>query len=250
MRKPLIVANWKMHNTVSEASALVEELLGKIGDISSVEVAIAPPFTALESVSKILSETDLTLAAQNMYWERAGAFTGEISPVMLRDLTCRFVILGHSERRQYFGDGDGEVALKVGATLAEGLIPILCVGETLGEREYEKTFEVVERQIRGALDGGMPDSGGALIIAYEPIWAIGTGKTASPKAAQEVHYFIRGLLENLLGKEPGGEVRILYGGSVKPDNIDSLMAMQDIDGALVGGASLDAESFTRIVHFK
>jgi triosephosphate isomerase len=250
MRKPLIVANWKMHNTASEASSFVEELLGKIGEISSVEVAIAPPFTALESVSKILSKTDLALAAQNMYWEPEGAFTGEISPVMLRELDCRFVILGHSERRQYFGDGDGEVALKVGAALTEGLMPILCVGETLGEREQGKTFEIVERQVRSALDGGMPDSGGGLVIAYEPVWAIGTGKTATPEAAQEVHGFIRGLLENLLGEGLGDEVRILYGGSVKPDSVNSLMAMQDIDGALVGGASLDAESFARIIHFK
>lgn len=250
MRKPLIVANWKMHTTVSEATSLVKDLLGKIGDASSVEVAIAPPYTALESVSGVLLKTDLALAAQNMYWEPEGAYTGEISPVMLRDLGCRYVILGHSERRQYFGDGDGEVALKVVAAFKEGLIPILCVGETLGEREYGKTFEVVERQVRSALDGEMADPGAALVVAYEPVWAIGTGKTASPEAAQAVHGFIRGLLESLLGKGPSAGVRILYGGSVKPDNVDGLMAMEDIDGALVGGASLDTESFSRIVHFK
>lgn len=250
MPVPLMVANWKMHKTVPEALDLVQELLPLIDGVSDVEAAVAPPFTALYPVGKELKGKELGLASQNMFWETEGAFTGEISPSMLRDLNCRFVILGHSERRQYFGDGDGEVARKVCAALLEGLIPILCVGETLGEREYGKTFEVIQRQILGGLEGAVVDRGDQLVIAYEPVWAIGTGKTSTPEAAQEVHSHIRGLLSSLLGEGIGGDVRILYGGSVKPDNIDGLMAMEDINGALVGGAGLDADSFARIVKFQ
>ncbi|UCF30463.1 MAG: triose-phosphate isomerase [bacterium] len=250
MPVPLMVANWKMHKTVPEAVDLVQDLLPQIREVRDVEVAVAPPYTALHAVGKAIEGTPVELASQNMFWELEGAFTGEISPGMLRDLNCRYVILGHSERRQYFGDGDGEVARKVNTALVEGLVPILCVGETLGERDYGKTFEVVQRQVLSGLDGSVVDRGDELVIAYEPVWAIGTGKTSSPGAAQEVHSHIRGLVKSLLGEETGRDIRILYGGSVKPDNIDGLMAMDDIDGALVGGASLDAASFARIVRFK
>ncbi len=250
MRTPLIVANWKMNKTISGSSALIGDLLTHLADHSSVEVAVAPPFTSMETVSRLIEGTRVQLAAQNMYWEREGAFTGEISPGMLAEMNCRFVILGHSERRQYFGDGDGEVARKIDAALEESLVPILCVGETLGEREYGKTFEVVESQIAGALLNASFGSGSELVVAYEPVWAIGTGRTSSPEVAQEAHEHIRGVLCSICGDDQGGRTRILYGGSVKPDNVDDLMAMSDIDGALVGGASLDGESFARIVDFK
>ncbi|TNF49293.1 triose-phosphate isomerase [bacterium] len=249
MPKTLIVANWKMHKTVPEAVDLVQEMLPDLRALPEIQVAIAPPFVALSAVAMAVKETGLFLAAQNMFWEQEGAYTGEISPVMLRDLGCRFVILGHSERRQYFGEGEGEVGRKVYSALQEGLVPILCVGETLGEREYGKTFEIIERQIRGGLEDIVLGSGEKLVVAYEPVWAIGTGKTSSPEAAQEVHGFIRGLLRNVLGEKISEHIRIIYGGSVKPDNVVGLMAMKDINGALVGGASLDADSFTRIVNF-
>jgi triosephosphate isomerase len=249
MPKPLIVANWKMHKTVPEAVDLVQEMLPGLRSSPEIQVAVAPPYVALSAVGMVLKEAGLFLAAQNMFWEQEGAYTGEISPVMLRELGCHFVILGHSERRQYFGEGDGEVGRKVHSALREGLVPILCVGETLGEREYGKTFEVIERQVRGGLEDIVLDGGGELVIAYEPVWAIGTGKTSSPEASQEVHAFIRGLLGNVLGEKVSEQIRIIYGGSVKPDNVDGLMAMKNINGALVGGASLDAESFTRIVNF-
>ena len=248
MPRPLIAGNWKMHKTVSEGVDLVRDLIREVGSAVEADIAVAPPFTALDAVGKALEGSAVALAAQNMFWETEGAFTGEISPAMLLDLGCRYVILGHSERRQYFGDGDGEVARKVVSAITEGLVPILCVGETLGERDYGKTFDVVERQIRGGLEGAVVGSGDDIVIAYEPVWAIGTGKTSGPEAAQEVHGFIRGLLGNMLGAV-ASSVRILYGGSVKPDNVDGLMSMEDINGALVGGASLDADSFARIVKF-
>ncbi|NOY86369.1 MAG: triose-phosphate isomerase [Deltaproteobacteria bacterium] len=250
MPKPLIVANWKMHKTVPEALDMVQELFREIGNApDDVDVVLAPPFTALYSVGRALRGTGISLASQNMFWEEDGAYTGEISAGMLRDLGCRFVILGHSERRQYFGDGDGEVGRKVNTAVREGLIPILCVGETLGEREYGKTLDVIERQVRGGTHGTVLDSGSELVIAYEPIWAIGTGKTSFPETAQEVHSFIRGILANIFGDDTAGDIRILYGGSVKPDNIDKLMDMPDINGALVGGAGLKADSFARIIRF-
>ena len=253
MPKSLIAANWKMHKTVPEALDLVQELIQEVGGASAdvdVEVAIAPPFTALYPVGRALRGTSISLAAQNMFWEAEGAFTGEISPGMLRDLGCRFVILGHSERRQYFGDGDDEVGRKVNTAVREGMIPILCVGETLGEREYGKTLDVIERQVRGGTQDTELNDGSELVIAYEPVWAIGTGKTSFPETAQEVHGFIRGILASIYGDEISGDLRIIYGGSVKPDNVDSLMAMPDINGALVGGAGLNAESFARIIRFK
>lgn len=249
MRRPLIAANWKMNKTVSETGDFLRDLSGEIGSLLGVEVVIAPPAIALAEAARAMGGSNLVLAAQNMHWEREGAFTGETSASMLRDVGCRYVILGHSERRQLFGESDGEVGRKVHTALTEGIVPILCLGETLGEREYGKTFEVVERQLRGGLETAAVGRGDELVVAYEPVWAIGTGKTSSPEAAQEVHAYLRGLLINLLGKEVGEGVRILYGGSVKPDNVDALMSMPDIDGALVGGASLQMESFARIAKF-
>ncbi len=247
MRRILMVANWKMNKTAGEAADFAREFLPLAGRMAGVETAIAPSFTALAGLAGALEGSNISLAAQNMHWEMEGAFTGEVSAAMLRDLGCRFVILGHSERRQFFGEGDGEVGRKVGTAMREGLIPILCVGETLGERDYGKTFEVIERQVRGGLEGTEVESGDDLVVAYEPVWAIGTGKTASPEAAQEVHGHVRGLLASLLG-EAAGAVRILYGGSVKPDNVKGMMAQPDIDGALIGGASLKADTFAAIVR--
>lgn len=250
MPKSLIVANWKMHKTVPEALDTVQELLQELGKATDdMDVAVAPPFTALYSVGRVLRGTDVSLAAQNMFWEEEGAYTGEISSGMLRDLDCRFVILGHSERRQYFGDGDGEVGRKVNTAVQEGLVPILCVGETLGEREYGKTLDVIERQVRGGTHDTILNDGSELVIAYEPIWAIGTGETSYPETAQEVHGFIRGILAKIFGDDTAGDIRIIYGGSVKPDNIGKLMRMPDIDGALVGGAGLRADSFADIIRF-
>jgi len=246
-RRPLIAANWKMNKTISESVEFVQQFLPLVSGSGEVDSAIAPPPTALAAVGKALNGSPTALAAQNMHWAVSGAFTGEISPVMLRDVGCTLAIIGHSERRQFFGEGDGEVARKVAAALGEGLTPILCVGETLGEREYGKTFEVVERQLLGGLEGTVVGSGAELVIAYEPVWAIGTGKTATPGEAQEVHGFIRGLMAGLVGEEVSDGIRILYGGSVKPDNCSSLMEMKDIDGALVGGASLDPENFAGII---
>jgi len=246
-RKPLIVANWKMNKTVPECVDFVQEFLQFLEGGPDVDVVVSPSFTALAPAAKALQSSGVDLAAQNMHWEDAGAFTGEISPIQLRDIGCRYVIIGHSERRQYFGESDGEISRKVGASLQEGIVPILCVGETLGERDYGKTFEVIERQLHGGTDGSVLEAGTELVVAYEPVWAIGTGKTASPQEAQEVHHFIRGLLTSLFGAVVSASVRILYGGSVKPENMAPLMEMADIDGALVGGASLAPESFANII---
>lgn len=246
-RKPFILANWKMNKTVDESVDFVEEFLPMVADEVGVEVALAPSFVSLAAVSRALAGSAVGLAAQNMHWEEGGAFTGEVSPVMLRDAGCRYVILGHSERRQFFGEGDGEVSRKVQAALREGITPVVCVGETLGERDYGKTFDTVGVQIHGGLADVVLESGREIVLAYEPVWAIGTGKTASPEEAQEVQSFARTQLADLFGGEVAGSVRILYGGSVKPENIGALMAMDDIDGALVGGASLEPESFAGII---
>jgi triosephosphate isomerase len=237
-----------MNKTVDEAVDFVQEFLPMVKDQGGTRAVLAPPATSLYPVSRALKDSDVLLAAQNMHWEPDGAFTGEVSAVMLRDVGCGMVIIGHSERRQYFAEGDGEVASKVAAAIQEGIVPILCVGETLGERDYGKTFEVIERQVRGGLEGAVVEGGKDLVLAYEPVWAIGTGKTATPEEAQEVHAFIRGLLTNVLGAGRAGEIRILYGGSVKPGNVKALMAMNDINGALVGGASLQPESFAALVN--
>mgnify|MGYP000162133646 FL=1 len=248
MRVPLIVGNWKMHGLREEARALARAVHEGVRNLHGREVGIAPPFTALTTVAEALAGSAVTLGAQNMHWEERGAFTGEISPLMLRDAGCRFVILGHSERRQYFGEDDASVHRKVRAALAHELTPIVCVGETLSEREAGQTLDVVGRQVRGALLGLQADAIRHVVVAYEPVWAIGTGRVATPQQAQEVHCWIRNLLAETFGSV-AEEVRILYGGSVKPENIDELMAEADIDGALVGGASLQAESFVRIAGF-
>jgi triosephosphate isomerase len=249
MRTPLIVGNWKMHKTVAEALELVDRLAPLVEGRGGAELAVAPPFTALEAVGRRLAGSTVGLAAQNLHWEPQGAFTGEVSAAMLRDVGCRFAIVGHSERRQLFGETDGTVNRKAKAALAEGLVPIVCVGETLAEREEGRTFEVVERQLRGALEGIPASDAPRLLLAYEPVWAIGTGRTATPEQAGEVHGRLRALLGELWGAEGASEVRILYGGSVKPDNMKALMATPDVDGALVGGASLDPASFEAIVKF-
>ncbi len=248
MRVPLIVGNWKMHGLRDEARALARAVHEGVRNLHGREVGIAPPFTALATVAEALAGSAVLLGAQNMHWEERGAFTGEISPLMLRDAGCRFVILGHSERRQYFGEDDASVHRKVRAALAHELAPIVCVGETLSEREAGQTLDVVGRQVRGALLGLQADAIRHVVVAYEPVWAIGTGRVATPQQAQEVHCWIRNVLAETFGSV-AEEVRILYGGSVKPENIDELMTEADIDGALVGGASLQAESFVRIAGF-
>lgn len=250
MRKPLIAGNWKMYQATGQAVALVERLRVLLAEIGGVDVVVCPPFTAMQAVAGALKGSRIGLGAQNMHWEGEGAFTGEVSPVMLTDFGCRYVILGHSERRQYFGETDLNVNRKVRAALQHHLAPILCVGETLREREEGRTFPVVEGQLRGGLSDIPPQAGEGIIVAYEPVWAIGTGHTATPEQAATVHAFIRKQLGELWGEAAGMAVRILYGGSVKPDNIDALMAAPEIDGALVGGASLKADAFARIVHFK
>lgn len=246
MREPVIAGNWKMYKTTGQAVSFAGELVA--ADIPyGCRVVICPPFTALTAVSGVLKNSRIELGAQNMHHRNEGAYTGEVSPVMIRDAGCRYVILGHSERRQYFGETDRGVNLKVTAALDHHLVPVVCVGETLEEREAGRTEEVVAGQLEGSLadlDAARVES---LIIAYEPVWAIGTGRTASAADAQQVNSFIRGRLTEKFGGDTAQKVPILYGGSVKPDNAAELMEQPDIDGALIGGASLDAGSFTAII---
>jgi triosephosphate isomerase len=248
-RRPLIAANWKMNKTVPEALQFLEDLKAGLVDDEPAEVAIAPPFTALESVGRHLAGTAVGLAAQNLHWEEKGAFTGEISAEMLGQLGCRYVIVGHSERRQLFGETDKTVNLRLRTASLHGLTPILCLGETREEREAGRTNEVLTTQLTRGLEGLYPDPLAELVIAYEPVWAIGTGLTATVDQAQEAQAHLRLLLARITDKKLANETRILYGGSVKPENVTSLMAMPDLDGALVGGASLTAESFLGIIHF-
>jgi len=249
MRRAAIAGNWKMFKTVQEAVALVCELKKHLAPANDREYIVAPPFTALFSVAQQVRGSALKLSAQDCFWEKEGAYTGEVAPPMLKDAGCSHVIIGHSERRQYFGETDETVNKKAKASLEAGLIPIMCIGETLEEREDEKTFSVVERQLKGGMkDLSILESEG-FIIAYEPVWAIGTGKTATPEQAEEVHSFIRRMLEKMYERNLSSGIRILYGGSVKSENIDALMAKPDIDGALVGGASLKADAFLRICKF-
>ncbi len=250
MRVPLIAGNWKMYKTPSDAVALVERLKGLVEPGDGVEVVVCPPFTALPAVAQALKGSRIGLGAQNMHWEKEGAYTGEVSPMMLADLGCRYVIVGHSERRQYFGETDQHVNRKLKAALGHKLFPIVCVGETLAEREGGRTIQVVDGQLRGGFSGIPPEAGAGIAVAYEPVWAIGTGHTATPEQAAEVHTFIRKHLTELWGETVATVVRIVYGGSVKPDNVDALMAEAEIDGALVGGASLKADDFARIVQFQ
>jgi len=249
-RRPLIAGNWKMFKNGPEAVAAAIKLANLLGKNHDVDVMIAPPFTALAQVSDAIKESRLSLGAQNLFWEFEGAYTGEISPAMLVSAGCEYVIIGHSERRQYFGETDDTVNRKISAAVDHDLKPIFCVGESEKERESNATFSVLDKQVTSGLKGFSSNQLKALIIAYEPVWAIGTGKTATTDQAQEVHRFLRAMLENSYGNTLAKSIRILYGGSVKPDNISELMAMDDVDGALVGGASLDPETFSGIVHFQ
>ena len=244
MRTPIITANWKMHKTTAEAAAFAEKLAPLVMDIEGVEIVVAAPFTALQTLGRALAASPVALAAQNVHPEPKGAFTGEISIPMLADLGCRYVIVGHSERRAIFGETSGSVAQKAVALQAAGLIPIVCVGEALEDRDAGRTHDVVGAQLDASLDGTSPD----LVIAYEPVWAIGTGRTATPETAQETHAFIRERLSAILSPAAAAAIRIQYGGSVKPDNSADLLSRPDIDGALVGGASLDPESFSAIIR--
>ena len=250
MRRPLIVANWKMHMTLDQASELAEGVVVGCRDIGNTDIVLAPPFTALAKVRKEVRESSIRLGAQDLYWEEKGAFTGEVSPVMLKDAGCDYAIVAHSERRQLFGETDKCANRKVLAALTHELIPILCVGETDAERDRGVTYVVVDRQVKESLKDVAETQLEKIVIAYEPIWAIGTGRTATPAQAEEVHQSIRGQLAKLFNADAADQVRILYGGSVKPDNVDDLMAEADIDGALVGGASLKAVSFNRICGFE
>ena len=248
-RKPLIAGNWKMYKTGPQAAEVANRLKSLVGDIMDVEVMVAPPFTALGTVAGILKGSVIRIGGQDLFWEAEGAYTGEISAPMLKGAGCTHVIIGHSERRQYFGETNATVNRKIRAALLGGLIPVLCIGESEAERDSGQTFSVVQKQLEEGLEGFSSDDVQKMTIAYEPVWAIGTGKTATTDQAQEVHEFIRGQMETAYGNSVAKAVRILYGGSVKPENIGELMAMPDIDGALVGGASLDADSFAGIVRY-
>ncbi len=249
MKRYLIAGNWKMNKTTGEAIELAQKLVESLKDVNDRDILICPPFTALYSVYQVIKGTNIKLGAQDVFYENIGAFTGEISPIMLKDVGCEYVIIGHSERRHIIGETDELINKKIKAAINNGLKTILCVGELLEEREAGKTLEVVKTQLEKGLNGVSKEEMKNIVIAYEPVWAIGTGKTAKPEDAQEVHAYIRELLSKLYSKEIADETIIQYGGSVKASNIDSLMAMPDIDGALVGGASLVAEEFTRIVKF-
>ena len=248
MRKPIIAGNWKMNKTVAEAIALVSEL-SRLTAGAPVDVVVCPPFTALYPVKSALSGSGIGLGAQNVYWEPQGAFTGEISPLMLKDAGCQYVIIGHSERRQFFGETDANVNKKLKAAIAAGLVPIMCAGETLEQREAGTTEKIVGGQVQAGLAGLTAEQVAAMVIAYEPIWAIGTGRTASADDANAVCAFVRQTVAKLYDRPTAEKLRIQYGGSVKPDNIGELMGKSDIDGALVGGASLDAATFAKLVRY-
>jgi triosephosphate isomerase len=241
-----MAANWKMNKTVAEAQEFISKFIPEVKDKPDVSIAIAPPFTSLMAAAEKLKGTNIILAAQDVFYEEKGAYTGEVSPLMLVDIGCKYVIVGHSERRQYFNETDGIVNKKTKAAKKAGLGVIFCIGESLEEREAGKTFEVLLRQTEKGLDGIDAEN---IVMAYEPIWAIGTGKTATPGQAQEDHAYVRERLKVLYGNK-ADEICIIYGGSVTPENVDSLMACKDVDGALVGGASLKVESFVRIVKFR
>ena len=249
-RRPLIAGNWKMHTTTREAQQLASAVIQAANKVSGRDVMIAPPYTALAAVSTIISGTGVILGAQNVHWEEQGAFTGEISASMLKDLGCNMAIVGHSERRHVFGETDFMINRRITGALQFGLIPVFCIGETLKQREAAQTLKVLEDQVRGGLAGIKLRDGAQIVVAYEPVWAIGTGKTATETQAQEAHSFIRTLLADIYEKNIAGQIRILYGGSVQPENIDILMQQDDIDGALVGGAALKAEMFERIICFQ
>jgi triosephosphate isomerase (TIM) len=248
-RPPLMAGNWKMYKTQEETRAFFAAFLPLISASAHCEVVVAPPFTALAAAAEAMRGSSVLLGAQDLHWEPQGAYTGEISAGMLVEAGCRFVIVGHSERREYFGETDQIVAWKLRAALDAGLAPIVCVGETLGEREHKRTVEVLERQFHGAFGALTDREFSSILVAYEPVWAIGTGRTATPQLAAEAHGFLRSLAASRFGSEAAAGLRILYGGSVKPENVRALMAQEAIDGALVGGASLNAASFAAIVNF-
>jgi triosephosphate isomerase (TIM) len=247
MRKPIIAGNWKMYNKIKEAVELVNGLKRELSSVELVDIVVCPVFTSLSDVHELLMDTNIALGAQDLFWEEKGAFTGEVSADMLKDAGCEYVIIGHSERRQFFHETNETVNKKVKAALSSGIKPIVCVGELLEEREKGMTFDVVKNHVQGALANLSKQDMQDMILAYEPVWAIGTGKTATPDQAQEVHHYIRSLLKDMFGDEVASAIRIQYGGSVKPDNVEELMKQEDLDGALVGGASLKVDSFSAIV---
>ncbi len=249
-RRALIAGNWKMHKTVTDATLLAEQIAAAGRDATDRDILLAPPFTSLGAVTGAVEGSGIVVAGQNVSWEEQGAFTGEISPLMLKDLGATAAIVGHSERRQIFGETDSMINKRLRGGLEQGLSILLCIGETLDERESGDALAILEQQVRAGLAEVSSTQMASVVIAYEPVWAIGTGKTATTEQAQEAHGFIRSLLCDLYEKDIGNSIRILYGGSVKPANIDELMAQPDIDGVLVGGASLDAESFGRIINYK
>jgi len=248
VRKPIIAGNWKMNCIIDEALVLANEINRAFVDENSCDVVLCPPFTALLEVSEVLTDSNVSLGAQNMHWEAQGAYTGETSAPMLIDTGCKYVIIGHSERRQFFAETNATVNKKIKAAMQNKLIPIVCVGETLAERESNKTFNVIKEQVLGAFAGISNIDASNVVLAYEPVWAIGTGKNATSKQAEEVHLFIRNLMAELYGREIADSIRIQYGGSVKAENVEELMKEKDIDGALVGGASLKANSFIEIIR--
>ncbi len=249
MRKTIIAGNWKMYKTISEAIELANGLKREFFNLSAddIEIVVCPAFTALSEVSEVVIGSTIGVGAQDTYWEMEGAYTGEVSPAMIKDAGCRYVIVGHSERRQFFSETNESVNKKLKAALKHGLTPIVCVGETLAERERQETFKVLEDHVTKGLAQISKEDMAGIVIAYEPVWAIGTGKTAAPAQAQEAHRYIRDLLVKLFDKETAERVRIQYGGSVKPENIAELMRQPDVDGGLVGGASLKIDSFSQIV---
>ena len=247
MRKTLIAGNWKMNKAPAEAEELIEQIRKKVGDVTHIDVVVCPPYPALCAVYEKIKQSHIKLGAQDLFWEREGAYTGEISALMLRETGCKYVIVGHSERRIYFGETDETVNRKIKAALQWNLVPIVCVGEKLEERERNEMEDVVRKQMGDGLKGLSARDVSKIVIAYEPIWAIGTGKTATPAQANQMHSFIRQIMTGDFSEQISSRVRILYGGSVKPDNISQLVAEDHIDGALVGGASLDDDSFAEIV---
>jgi triosephosphate isomerase len=247
MRTPLIAGNWKMFKTVQDAVVFVEDLAGVVRNIAGVDIVVAPPFTALHAVAVAARNTNIGVAAQNVYWEREGAFTGEIAPAMIKEAGAAYAIVGHSERRRLFGETDSHVNRKVVAALGAGLTPIVCIGETLEERERNQTLAVLDRQLKDGLDSITAEQVADMVVAYEPVWAIGTGRNATAAQAGEVHAHIRTRLRQWFGADAADRGRVIYGGSVKPDNIRELIAEPDVDGALVGGASLEVKSFAEIV---
>jgi triosephosphate isomerase len=247
MRKPFVVANWKMYKTVHEAVVFVKEFRSMVKDLDDVEIVVAPPFTAVHAVAEAARNSNVGVAAQDVYWEREGAFTGEVSAPMLKEAGAEYVIVGHSERRRLFHESDETVNRKLIAALGARLAPIVCIGETLDERESNQTLSVLDRQIRAGLDGLTGEQVASLVLAYEPVWAIGTGRNATPQQAAEAHGHIRSRLRQWFGGDAGDQCHVIYGGSVKPDNIHELVVNTDVDGALVGGASLDVRGFFDIV---